>query len=118
MLAPRDQGQLAFFTQCLTEQALAVWVWLGGVSLGLGVLLWALYREHWHWVFVGLTGLTVGSLLLVQTTFLPALARERTVKPFMARVRQVVGDRTPLYFYRVFDHGALFYAQRHIPWVE
>jgi len=115
VLAPTDQGQLAFFARCITEHAPAVWLWLGGVGLGVGALLWALHRERWHWVAGALVGLTAGSFLLVQSLFLPALARERTVKPFMTRVRRAVSDSAPLYFYRVFDHGALFYARRHIP---
>jgi 4-amino-4-deoxy-L-arabinose transferase-like glycosyltransferase len=43
------------------------------------------------------------------------LAQDRTFKPFMARVSQVVGGKTPLFFYQSFDYGALFYARRHIP---
>ena len=31
----------------------------------------------------------------------PALAKERTFKPFIARVRQVVSDGAPLFFYGV-----------------
>jgi len=33
----------------------------------------------------------------------------------MARVRQSVGDTDPLFFYRTYDDGALFYARRRIP---
>jgi len=44
----------------------------------------------------------------------PALAAQRTFKPFMESVRGVVEADDDLYFYRAFDYGAVFYARRHI----
>lgn len=103
---------------CVSEYFPAVLAWLGITGLGVVLLIRALGKEAWGWVFACLTGLAVASLLLVQSTFYPALAKERTFKPFIARVRQVVSDGAPLFFYRSFDHGALFYTRRHIPYQE
>jgi len=51
---------------------------------------------------------------VIDEVFHPALAEQRTFKPFMENVRGVVDPKDHLYFYRAFDYGAVFYARRHI----
>src|SRR6266542_5397438 len=51
---------------------------------------------------------------VVDEFFEPALADQRSFKPFMESVRGVVDDTDTLSFYRAFDYGAVFYARRHI----
>jgi hypothetical protein len=60
---------------------------------------------------------TVGSSLLVHTVIQPTVANSRTYRPFMERVRAHVGN-APLFFYQAFDNGALYYANRRIPYYE
>ena len=83
-------------------------------GLAASTLIWTLFKRQWDWVFVSLGILTVATALVVKNAYYPYVAGERTLKPFMVRVRQAVDASAPLLFYRSFDYGAIFYAQRHI----
>lgn len=117
-LHPKDQGNLPLFARFVTDHLPAISVCLGLTGPCVLALILALNKEAWGWVFACLTTLTVVAFLLVQSTLHPTLAQDRTFKPFMARVSRMVDAKTPLFFYRSFDYGALFYARRHIPRFE
>lgn len=72
-------------------------------------------RIEWNWVFVSLAVLTIATALIIKNEYFPHLAGERTLKPFMVRVKRMVDAKAPLFFYRSFDYGAIFYAERHVP---
>jgi hypothetical protein len=114
-LHPKDQANLPLFARFVTDHLAVIFAWLSITGLTTLFLLWALSKHSWGPVFTCLTVLMVATLLLVSSTFHPTLAQDRTFKPFMARVSRVVDAKTPLFFYRSFDYGALFYARRHIP---
>ena len=81
------------------------------------MLVGGIQRRYWGWVFAALAAFTVSTALLVNRVFQPEIAMARTFRPFMARVVQHVGDN-PVFFYRTFDSGALYYADRHIPFYD
>jgi 4-amino-4-deoxy-L-arabinose transferase-like glycosyltransferase len=114
-LHPKDQGNLPLFARFVADRLVIIFAWLSLTGLTALFLLRALSKHSWGYVFTCLTTLTAATLFLVSSAFHPVLAQERTFKPFMARVNQVVEAETPLFFYRSFDYGALFYAGRHIP---
>jgi 4-amino-4-deoxy-L-arabinose transferase-like glycosyltransferase len=69
-----------------------------------------------HWLrasvtlSVALVALYAGAIATVER----GVAESRTLKPFLAQVRERVGDGG-LGFFCAFDYGAVFYARRHIP---
>jgi len=69
-----------------------------------------------HWLRASVT-FTVALLALYAGVIAPVergIAESRTLKPFLAEVRERVGDER-LGFFCAFDYGAVFYAQRHLP---
>ncbi len=79
---------------------------------GLGAI--AARRRRAGLFFAALVLLVGGAMALVNDVFRPALAQQRTLAPFAARVDQIVGRDDRLVFYDTFDYGTVFYAQRHI----
>ena len=58
---------------------------------------------------------TTSIFLLINHVIQPTLAAARTFRPFMGRVVERVVGEQPLFFFRSFDSGALYYADRRIP---
>jgi 4-amino-4-deoxy-L-arabinose transferase-like glycosyltransferase len=80
----------------------------------LFLLLWFLLGKNWRGVFGCLTVIALAQALVIKRIYNPEIASQRTMKPFTFRMTQRV-DKSPLFFYRAFDYGTLFYAHRHIP---
>lgn len=113
LLHPKDQGNLPFFSNVVLQHAPAFLLWfcvVGPSSIGL---LLSMHRQQWGRLFAVLVAFTFGTFLLVNNVFQPIVAEARTFRPFMGRVSQRVGP-APLFFYKAFDNGALYYANRHI----
>lgn len=108
-------ADLSLVLRSLESPSRPVWVCvvLSGVA-GLA-LIRALVKRRWDAVFASLAVGAMASGLAIKQVYYPALAAERTLKPFMARARSAVEkEGSPLYFYRSFDYGAVFYAGRHV----
>ena len=116
-LHPKDQSNLPFFSNVATHHPWAFLLWFGVVGPCALVLLRGVRRQEWGWLFASLVAFTGSTFLLVNSVFQPIVAQARTFKPFMARVTQKTYE-TPLFFYKAFDNGALYYADRHIPQYE
>ena len=116
-LHPRDQDNLPLFTGIVAEHPLAFAIWAVSVGVAAIGLVFGLRKERWGQVFAGLAVFTIATFLLVQGVFQPTIAAARTFRPFMAQVGEKIGD-APLFFYRTFDSGALFYANRRIPFYD
>ena len=86
-------------------------VCLGAASL---VIFWFLPRRKWHAVLIALVLIATSAAIFLQTTFHAVFAAERTLKPFLLRVRERVHPNDRLFFYDVFDGNAIFYTRRHI----
>lgn len=117
LLHPKDQSNLPLFTGIVAAHALAFLLWFAVVCPSAFFLMRGIRRQQWGWVFATLVAFTFSSFLLVNSVFQPAVATARTYRPFMARVIARVGD-TPLFFYRTFDNGALYYSGRRIPFYD
>jgi 4-amino-4-deoxy-L-arabinose transferase-like glycosyltransferase len=113
-LHPKDQGNLPFFANVVSQHALAFVLWFSVVGPCSVMLLLSLHRQQWGRLFTALVAFTFSTFLLVNNVFQPIVATARTFRPFMGRVTQRVGA-APLFFYKAFDNGALYYAGRHIP---
>ena len=83
---------------------------------GIAVLIafGALYRRRPDYLFAAFATLAIFAVLIVKSVFYPTVAREQTLKPFVARVAQLAEDGAPLLFYRAFDAGVILYLQRHV----
>jgi 4-amino-4-deoxy-L-arabinose transferase-like glycosyltransferase len=113
-LHPKDQSNLPFFSNVVTQHSLAFLLWFSVVGPAAFMLLRGVHRRQWSHVFIALTAFTFSTFLLVNQVFQPIVAEARTFRPFMARVNQHVGA-APLFFRQAFDNGALYYARRRIP---
>lgn len=110
----KDPGALPSFMELLGEKRGILFVWLGVISLVLLFFLRSLCRQLWGKVFVAILACTLCIFLLVHHILRPAVAKARTLRPFIGRVKQIVAD-TPLFFYGAIDNGALYYTGRWIP---
>ena len=117
LLHPKDQANLPLFTGIVEQYPIAFIVW--GLCVGTAAILLVigLQREQWGRVFIGLVAFTTGTFLLIQGVFQPTIASARTFQPFMVQVKEKIGA-APVFFYRAFDSGALFYANRRIPFYD
>jgi hypothetical protein len=117
LLHPKDQSNLPIFTGIVSAHPLGFLLWFAVVGPAGFVLAHGLRRQYWGEVFAALVAFTISTFLLVNNVFQPALAAARTFRPFMPRVLEQVGN-SPLFFYRAFDSGALYYAGRRIPFYD
>jgi 4-amino-4-deoxy-L-arabinose transferase-like glycosyltransferase len=83
-------------------------------SIAILSLFWGLSQRTWHWVFSALALLAILNVFAIKRAYYPSIAQDRTLKPFIERVKQEIDPTVPLLFYRAFDTGAIFYAGRHI----
>jgi len=113
----KDQHNLPIFTGIVSAHPLAFLLWFGVVGPSALLLIRGLRGQYWGEVFTALVAFTISTFLLVNNVFQPTLAAARTFRPFMPRVLEHVGT-APLFFYRAFDSGALYYARRRIPFYD
>ena len=99
----------SFFTPSLP-------LWMGLLVFGAASLLifFSLPRKKWDGTFVAITMMATAATLLMKTTYYPAIASKRTLKPFAIRLRENIDPQTPLLFYNSLDYGTIFYSRRHI----
>jgi 4-amino-4-deoxy-L-arabinose transferase-like glycosyltransferase len=109
-LAPKDRANLPLVRGIIHAHLLLVLVGSAAMVGALLIILRALRRrEPWR-LLMAHTAFAVALWTLIFTVFQPALARLRTLAPFMQRAT-AIADGRPLAFYpRSFDFGAMFYA--------
>ena len=117
LLHPKDQSNLPIFTGIVSTRPLAFLLWFGVVGPSALLLVRGVRGQYWGEVFASLVAFTISTFLFVNNVFQPALGAARTFQPFMPRVVERVGN-APLFFYRAFDSGALYYADRRIPFYD
>ena len=110
LLHPKDQANLPLVRGIIDDHLLGISAGLLAVVAALATAVGALRRERWTALFGGCAALAIALLFLVFGIFQPRLARERTLRPFLADVAGQI-DGHPLYFYPgTWDFGAAFYA--------
>jgi hypothetical protein len=117
LLHPKDQSNLPIFTGIVSTRPLVFLLWFAVVGPSALMLVWGVRGQYWGEVFASLVAFTISTFLLVNNVFQPALGAARTFQPFMPGVVERVGN-APLFFYRAFDSGALYYAGRRIPFYD
>ncbi len=112
VLGPKDVADMSRVAGLLTEHRMTILLWSIVCGLG-GILLIVSARKQAWGVFMGCTAAVMVISLNNVQTFDTALAKEYSLKPFMARVVGVVKN-APLFFYESEDYPVMFYAERHI----
>lgn len=113
-LEPKDQQGVGAALDALRERG-----WLvAGAALAMlaGAAGTARTAPGAHWLRASVA-FTVALVALYAGIVAPVergVARSRTLEPFLAEVRERVGDQK-LAFFCAFDYGAVYYAGRHIP---
>jgi hypothetical protein len=117
LLTAKQQHELPFFAAIVAGHRLAFWLWVAAATVSTFLLATSLKQQRWSQVFIALALFTCGTFLLVNQTLRRDVAKDRSFQSFMARITTQIGPG-PLFFYQTFDSGALFYANRHIPFYE
>ena len=91
-------------------------LWIGLWVFGAASLLifLSLPRKKWDGMFVAITMMATAATVFMKTTYYPAIASKRTLKPFATRLRENINPQTPILFYNSFDYGTIFYSRRDI----
>ncbi len=112
LLAPKDKANLPLVRDIIDSH---LWLVLAGSALLVVALLaslWAVRVRDLRRLLAAYTVFAVALWVLVFTVFQPALARRRTLGPFMREATTLAAGQ-PLAFYpRSFDFGAMFYAPK------
>jgi hypothetical protein len=115
LLHPKDIANLVVIQKALQDNSGILFVW-GLVLLPvITVLFVSIRRRRWLPVLASVVGFVASSVAVANTVVRPAIAWDRTYKPLMTVVREVVKPDDELFFYNTFDYGAVFYSRRHIP---
>lgn len=114
-LHPKDQANLPLLESLIRSRFLSFALFAAALLPMIGVWLVAVQQKNWSLLFAALVAFVASGEAVVDEVFQPALADQRSFKPFMDNVRSVVDPNDTLSFYRAFDYGAVFYARRHIP---
>ena len=99
----------SFFTP-----SLQLWTGLSAFGAASLLILLSLPKKKWGGSFVAITIMATAATLLMKTSYYPAIAGKRTLKPFAVRLREKIDPQTPLLFYNTLDYGTIFYSRRHI----
>jgi hypothetical protein len=100
--------------QSFFSPSLPLWMGLSVFGAASLLIFLSLPRKKWDGTFVGVTIMATAAMLLMKTTYYPAIASKRTLKPFAIRLRENIDPQTPLLFYDSLDYGTIFYSRRHI----
>jgi 4-amino-4-deoxy-L-arabinose transferase-like glycosyltransferase len=114
LLHPKDQANLPLLEGVLRDRLPGFVLFVAALVPMLVIWILSLRRRNWSLLFAALVAFVASGEAVVDEFFEPALADQRSFKPFMESVRGVVEDTDTLSFYRAFDYGAVFYARRHI----
>jgi hypothetical protein len=94
--------------------SLPLWIGLSVFGVASLLIFFSLPRKKWDGMFVAITVMATAATVFMKTTYYPAIASKRTLKPFAIRLRENIGPQTPILFYHSFDYGTIFYSRRHI----
>ena len=111
-----EHADLPLVLNAVASPSPLVWALLLLVAIAGFVVIVSLLKRQRNALLLAFVLGAAATGVAIKQVYYPALAAERTLKPFMLRVRAVVDkERAPLYLYRAFDYGAVFYAARYVP---
>lgn len=114
LLHPKDQANLPLLATLLRSRFQSFELFVVALVPMMAIFIVSLRQKSWSLLFAAIVAFVASGEALVDEVFQPAIAEQRSFKPFMESVRGVVEPEDDLYFYRAFDYGAVFYARRHI----
>ena len=114
-MRPVALSRLRGFVQSMAPLSPVSWACAAIVGISALVVYVFLKQKRWQPVFLAVGLMTAATAVFLEVGYYPAFAAQRTLKPFIARVTRRVGPDAPLFFYDLFDFGAVFYSRRHIP---
>ena len=116
LLHAKDQANLPVVRDLIQARFAVLTLWILALLPVLVLFVAGLGRRRWALVFASLVAFVASTTAIVNGVFHPALAWQRTFKPFLEIVRGVLEPGDQLLFYRkTFDYGAIFYSGRRIP---
>ncbi len=113
-LHPKDQVNLPLLETLLRTRFSSFALFVAALVPMMAIFLLSLRQRNWTLLFAAIVAFVASGEAIVDEVLQPAVAEQRSFKPFMESVRGVVEPQDDLYFYRTFDYGAVFYAHRHI----
>ncbi len=114
LLHPKDQANLPLLESLLRTRFASFALFAAALVPMMAVFLVSLRQKNWSLLFAALVAFVASGEAVIDEVFRPALAEQRSFKPFMESVRGVVAEGDDLSFYHAFDYGAVFYGRRHI----
>lgn len=99
----------SFFTP-----SVPLWIGLSVFAAASLLIFLSLPRKQWDGMFVAIAMMATAATVFLKTSYYPAIAGERTLKPFATRLRENIAPQTPILFYNSFDYGTIFYSRRDI----
>ncbi len=99
----------SFFTP-----SVPLWIGLSVFAAASLLIFLSLPRKQWDGMFVAIAMMATAATVFLKTSYYPAIAGERTLKPFATRLRENIAPQTPILFYNSFDYGTIFYSRREI----
>ena len=114
LLHPNDQQNLPLMENLIRGRFLSFTLFVAALVPMIVIWLVSVGQKNWSLLFAAVVAFVASGEAVIDEIFQPALAEQRSFKPFMETVRGVVDADDSLAFYRAFDYGAVFYARRHI----
>jgi 4-amino-4-deoxy-L-arabinose transferase-like glycosyltransferase len=114
-LHEKDRANLLLLEALIRQRFTGFVFFLVALVPMIGVWLLSVRQNNWSLLFAALVAFVASGEAAIDVMFEPALAERRSFKPFLEAVRVVVEPEDSLSFYRAFDYGAVFYAQRRVP---
>jgi hypothetical protein len=114
LLHPNDQKNLPLMENLIRRRFLSFTLFVAALVPMIVIWLVSVGQKNWSLLFAAVVAFVASGEAVIDEIFQPALAEQRSFKPFMETVRGVVDADDSLAFYRAFDYGAVFYARRHI----
>jgi hypothetical protein len=115
VLHEKDRANLPLLEILIRQRFMGFVLFVAALVPMIGTWLLSVRQKNWSLLFAALVAFVASGEAVIDVMFEPALAEQRSFKPFMEAVRVVVEPEDSLSFYRAFDYGAVFYAQRRVP---
>ena len=114
-LPPEAHADAMVVSQLIRARWLAILMSVTVAAAALVASIRATRSGRWQLLFATIFLATATILLTAQLIVMTEFAQRKTLRGFLTVARQVAGPTGMPYFYKCFDHGAVYYSQGHIP---